>query len=258
MRELTRARVLTYGLGPANDIRGTDLRFDWPNGMRLTVDIAGQAFELRPRLLGRVMAYPVLAGMALAHVTGRDLAGAARAIEAVPPQWGRLDFGPLPGGAWLVRDEFKASTETVLAAFDVLAELPGRKLAVLGGLDEVPRPERATYRRFGEHLGHIASRIVVLGSGKFRGYSTGARAAGLDRTAIVDARSSVRAAYTAIQAELRPGDIVLVKGRREQHMERISLALQGREVGCDVEHCPMRGLVCDRCPALATGPGRLL
>jgi UDP-N-acetylmuramyl pentapeptide synthase len=34
---------------------------------------------------------------------------------------------------------------------------------------------------------------------------------------------------------LRPADVVLIKGRSTQKLERIYLALSGRRVGCDIE-----------------------
>ncbi|MGZ5176594.1 MAG: Mur ligase family protein, partial [Burkholderiales bacterium] len=37
MQSQTRARVITFGLGEANDVRGSDIRLDWPHGTRFTL-----------------------------------------------------------------------------------------------------------------------------------------------------------------------------------------------------------------------------
>ena len=86
-----------------------------------------------------------------------------------------------------------------------------------------------------------------------RAYITGAVAAGMPRTALVEAKYDIRAAWDAVQADLQPGDVVLVKGRPTERLERIGLALQGREVRCTIDFCNLRLTRCDTCPKLATG-----
>jgi hypothetical protein len=66
---------------------------------------------------------------------------------------------------------------------------------------------------------------------------------------IVDAGRSWRAAVDAIRGRLRPGDVVLVKGRDTQRLDRVSLALLGREVRCPLAECDL--LDCGPCPKLA-------
>ena len=56
-----------------------------------------------------------------------------------------------------------------------------------------------------------------------------------------------------MRSELQAGDIVLVKGCCTQRLERISPALQGHPIRCDIEFRNLRGLRCDTCPTLATG-----
>src|SRR5918994_4147698 len=54
----------------------------------------------------------------------------------MPPRPGRLQLLPLPGGAWLLRDDYKSQGETIDAALDVLAEVPGRRIVVIGSVSE--------------------------------------------------------------------------------------------------------------------------
>jgi UDP-N-acetylmuramoyl-tripeptide--D-alanyl-D-alanine ligase len=174
------------------------------------------------------------------------------ALEAMPPRRGRLQLEPLPNGAWLVRDDFKSSVETIDAALDVLAELPGRRIVVIGSVSEPPGSQGPIYRRLGERLGEVASRVIVVSS-EFQRYAAGARAGGLPRSALVDARRDVRAAWEAVRADLQPGDVVLVKGRDTERLDRVGLALQGRDVRCAIDFCDLRGIRCEECPKLETG-----
>ncbi len=53
------------------------------------------------------------------------------------------------------------------------------------------------------------------------------------------------------------GDVVLIKGRSTQRLERIALLLEGREVGCDLAFCKVASGRCERCPMLERGwPGQ--
>ncbi|HEX6015342.1 MAG TPA: hypothetical protein VFY87_26795 [Geminicoccaceae bacterium] len=94
--------------------------------------------------------------------------------------------------------------------------------------------------------------MVVVGP-MFRRYAAGATAAGMPREALLDARRDVRAAWEAVRADLRPGDVVLVKGRDTERLDRVALALQGRPVRCTIEFCDLRGVRCQTCPMLEAG-----
>ena len=221
----------------------------------MRLHVGGASREIRVRLLGRVMAYPVLAAAAVAWADGRSLDDVVPALEAVPPQSGRLQMVGLPGGAWLIRDEFKSTLETIDAALDVLAEAPGRRIIVIGDVSEPLGSQGPHYRRLGVRLAGIASRVIVVASKQsFQRYAAGATRAGLPRAALIRA-PSVREAKEAVRADLRSGDVVLIKGRDIQRLDRVALALQGRTVGCTIDECRLTPTRCDTCPAL-TGPGR--
>jgi UDP-N-acetylmuramoyl-tripeptide--D-alanyl-D-alanine ligase len=250
----TGARVVTYGLHPAADVRATDVRLDWPHGTRLRLHVAGTEREVRLRLLGRVMVYPFLGAVAVAWAGGKPLDRAVAALEDLQPRPGRLQLEPLPEGAWLIRDDFKSSLETIDAALDVLAEVPGRRIVVIGEASEPPGSQGPIYRRLGERLAGIASRVVcVCPETTYKSYVVGAARAGMPRSALVHAGRDPRAAWEAVRADLGPGDVVLVKGRDTQRLDRVALALQGRPVRCRKESCDLRGVRCQTCPKLETG-----
>jgi UDP-N-acetylmuramyl pentapeptide synthase len=220
--------------------------------MSLVLQVAETSRPVRLRLLGRVMVYPFLAAVAVAWAERRPLDDAVAALEVLPPRRGRLQLEPLSGGAWLIRDDFKSSLETVDAALDVLTEVPGRRIVVIGSVSEPPGSQGPICRQIGQRLAGIASRVIVVGP-MFQRYAAGAVAAGMPRTALVEAKRDLRAAWEAVQTDLVPGDVVLVKGRDTERLDRVALALQGRPVRCTIEFCDLRGLRCETCPKLETG-----
>ena len=90
--------------------------------------------------------------------------------------------------------DFKPTLETMDAALDTLAEIPARRIVVLGSTTEPPGSQRTIYRRLGRRIAMLADRAVLLGKPGAQSYSSGAVTAGLSRTALVDARYDIRVA----------------------------------------------------------------
>jgi UDP-N-acetylmuramoyl-tripeptide--D-alanyl-D-alanine ligase len=223
---------------------------EWPHGTRFTLHTPLGSRPVRIRLMGKTMVTGVLAAVAVALNEGKRLDEVVSRLETLAPTPGRLEPVALPSGAMLLRDEFKAPEETVEAALDVLEEIPAaRRIVVLGDVDEPTSPQRRVYRRLGERVGRCATRAVfVTKSEHLSSSKAGAREGGLLPAAITTVRS-VRAAVDALQ-DLGAGDVVLIKGRHTQRLQRIALALMGRVVRCDLEYCNARLTECSRCPML--------
>jgi UDP-N-acetylmuramyl pentapeptide synthase len=254
MADVTAARVVTYGFGAGNTVRAEAAQIEWPRGTRVAFVAAGQRGEAHIRLIGRPMVYCFLAGLAAALAEGLDLARAVQSLEALEPTRGRLPPIPLAGGAFVLRDDQKSALETIDAALDVMAELPGRRrIVVLGSISEPPPGARAEYRRLGARVARVADRAVFVGN-HCRAMAAGAAKAGAPRSALTTAGRRVSAAVEAVRADLRPGDVVLVKGRNMERLERVALALTGRAVRCDIPECRAHGFhSCERCPMLERG-----
>jgi UDP-N-acetylmuramyl pentapeptide synthase len=254
MATQTRARVLTVGFEATNDIRASRPILDWPYGTRVTLHADTWTRDVRVRLMGRTMVYPILAAVAIALAEGRAPDPVISALEALGPMQGRLQPVPLANGALLLRDEFKASLETIEAALDVLADIPAtRRIVVLGDVQEPVGSPRAICRHIGERIGRIASRAIFVTGENVSAYRVGAIRGGMPRSAVQHAGRSPGRAVEALQQELASGDVVLIKGRQTQRLERAALALAGRRVGCDIPVCNERVLTCDRCPMLERG-----
>jgi UDP-N-acetylmuramoyl-tripeptide--D-alanyl-D-alanine ligase len=119
----------------------------------------------------------------------------------------------------------------VIAALDLLATLPGRRVAVLGEMLELGDDAAEAHRRVGRHAGSIVGRLVVVGPGA-SGVADGARDAGLARRSIVSVADR-EAASQALSALVRPGDVVLVKASRGAELDLLvdPLAELGRALG---------------------------
>jgi UDP-N-acetylmuramyl pentapeptide synthase len=250
----TRARTVSYGLEPDNDIRATDVKLDWPRGTRFTLHLDGQQRAVQVRLIGRHQVNAILAALAVARNERVDLEQALDRLAQLEPTEGRLQPVPLANGAWLLRDEYKGGLETAESALDVLAQIPAlRRQVLIGDLSELPGSQGPIYRRLGERLAGIADRVVTVG-GSGRRYAAGYRRAGGNMRRFLDAGRDVHRGAALLAEDLRPGDVVLIKGRSSLRLERAALILMERTVGCHLTECEMfQVLRCGRCPMLEAG-----
>jgi UDP-N-acetylmuramoyl-tripeptide--D-alanyl-D-alanine ligase len=256
MEDTTEATVVTFGFDESNWVVGADYRLDWPHGSILGIQVGGNACQVKTRLMGRHSVYALLAAVAVAvAVDGQSLEEAVGLIEDLPPTEGRMQPVELACGAWLLRDDNKAALETIDAALETLSEIRARRrIVVLGAVSEPPGRQRQLYRDLGSRLATIADKtILICGRKTFEAYRSGGRATiGADFDPL-HVSSGIRGAIDWLRGELRAGDVVLIKGRDTQRLERVALALQGRSVACDLSACGTKATRCVNCPMLAGG-----
>jgi UDP-N-acetylmuramyl pentapeptide synthase len=253
MKGQTRARVITFGFGAGCDVRAEDARLDWPHGMRFRLSAFGQLREARVRLVGRHMIYPALAAIAVSGVEGLPLDESLLRLETLPPTPGRMDPVSLPNGATLLRDDYKSAQETIDRALDVLGEIPARRrMMLLGNVSEPQGPEESVQQALGGRVAAIASHMIIVGDG-LQHYGSGARRAGMRSDAVIDGGGTPQQTAEVLARLLQLGDVVLVKGRRNQRLDRVRMIVQGRRVKCDIPFCDIRTIDCEDCPMLETG-----
>jgi UDP-N-acetylmuramoyl-tripeptide--D-alanyl-D-alanine ligase len=250
MRSDAASAVVTFGARVSCDVRATEITLDWPAGMRFRVETGDGSAEVALPLVGREMIYPALAAIAVARAAGIAPDVAAARLARVAPAPGRLQPVTLAGGATLIRDEFKSTEETIHAALDLLAAVPARRrFVVLGDVSEPQGAQGPIYRALGARVAGVADSAVFLGR-KTSAYRAGALRGGMARGAIACAGHDVAMAAQWVRERLGPGDVVLVKGRDNERLDRVSLDLMGQEVRCARPLCYFLKTRCDECSLL--------
>ena len=217
------ARIVTFGEVASADWRLRTVELG-PTGSTIEVERAGRIRRLRLGAPGRHWASNALAVLAAIEALGLDVDRAAAALaHFTPPSGrGRQRRLPLRGGEILLLDEsYNANPASMAAAIALLGLQTGRRIAVLGDMLELG--ERA------EEM-HAALAGPLRAAGVARVFSCGPLMAALDRAL----PPSLRGAHTPDSAalapilldELRPGDVVLVKGSLGSRMARVIEALE--------------------------------
>lgn len=252
MTTQTRARVVLAGEAPDAEVRATEVTLDWPNGMRFNVAVDGQVRPATTKLVGRHMVFGALAAITVGYLEGVPLEEAIARVAAVEPTPGRMQTMALVNGAYALRDDFKASVDAFEVALETLAQIPAtRRLAVIGEISEETGSQQ--YRDIGTRTA-FADRVVFVGSSKhFQAFRSGLRSAGMESERYERVHNA-REALDALRPDIASGDVVFIKGRWQQALGRVGLALAGRDVQCQADPCPFKRMLCDMCPYLESRP----
>lgn len=226
MAARTAARVVSYGFDPAADVGAEDVASAGLDGMRFTLRADGARHAAAIPALGALSVHNALAAAAVGLAAGLS---PDEVVRGLARGWSAPHRGAVvrAGGVTIVDDAYNASPGSMRAALDLLAGLPGRRVAVLGEMRELGDEHDAGHRGVGEAAAAVADLLVVVDGrdgGAAAGIVAGARLAGLapDRIVAVD---DSEAAVAALRPRLRDGDVVLVKASRGIELERVVDAL---------------------------------
>ena len=168
------------------------------------------------RLAGHHNLRNALAAAACALAAGAPLAAVADGLSAFVPVAGRSQLQRLHLGGrevTLIDDSYNANPDSVLAAIDVLASLPGPRWLLLGDMGEVG----SEGPRFHAEIGDAARR---------RGIEALWAAGDLSAHAAADRHfGTVAALLEVLRTDRPPAASILVKGSRFMRMERVVQAL---------------------------------
>ncbi|MFQ5419535.1 MAG: UDP-N-acetylmuramoyl-tripeptide--D-alanyl-D-alanine ligase [Anaerolineae bacterium] len=214
----TNAQIFTYGLDKTADLWADNIRSQGFDGVRFTLHHQDESLNLQVPLLGRHSVHTSLRAAAVGLVVGLRWEEIVRGLRQNQAQL-RLVTVPGPKQSIIIDDTYNANPESTMAALNLLADMPGRRVAVLGDMLELGHVEEASHRRIGRRAADVAHTIVAVGK-RAQWIAEEALAIGLpkDRVFMVDdAQTAVPLLTDLIQAK----DVILIKGSYGMHMDQI-------------------------------------
>ncbi len=213
-------RCMTFALDTDADVRGLAA---WRNDhWAVTLETPYGACGVRLQVAGRHNVKNALAAAACALAAGCPLAAVAAGLEAFVPVKGRSQVQQVVFGgrdATLIDDSYNANPDSVRAAIDVLAALPGPRWLVLGDMGEVGAQGPALHAEVGAYAGArgidcvwtagALSAAAAQAHGAARHFDTVA--------ALIDALPDAPAAAA-----------IVVKGSRFMKMEQVVAAIKAQ------------------------------
>jgi UDP-N-acetylmuramoyl-tripeptide--D-alanyl-D-alanine ligase len=216
-RQLSRdRRQLAFGLDASADVGG---RFT-SHGLGGRLDLATPWGEISVPLVvpGIHNARNACAAAAAALAAGASLQAVGEGLAGFAGVKGRLQRRSGRAGAVVVDDSYNANPDSMRAAIDVLASVPGKRIFVMGDMGEAGPAAGQYHDEIGGYAkSHGIDRLFCMGE------MSAAAAANFGYGGRHFARQDDL--VKALLAELDPHTTVLVKGSRFMRMERVVEAI---------------------------------
>ncbi len=187
--------------------------------------------HVRLHIAGRHNVGNALAAAACALAAGVPLDKVAQGLAAFEPVAGRSRAIALGQGRTLVDDSYNANPDSVRAAIDVLADLPGPRCLVLGDMGEVGTQGPQFHAEVGAYARQRGiDQLLALGPLSVQAASQmGAQAQHFE---------DMDALLAVVQAQAQRWQSMLVKGSRFMRMERVVAHLLA--AAAPTQACPNR------------------
>ena len=223
MAKSTPAHVLFYGLSPEAGLWADEIDSLGLEGIRFCLHWGNESIYMRVPLIGRHSVHTALRAAAVGLVEGLTWQEIADGLTHSRSQL-RLVAVKTQNGALILDDTYNASPESTLASLNLLGELSGRRVAVLGDMYELGQYEQQGHTMVGARAAEVCSELIAVGTlGKM--IAEAALKAGLPAYAVTWVET-IPEAIEILKTNLRPGDVALVKGSHGLRMDRIVNALE--------------------------------
>jgi UDP-N-acetylmuramoyl-tripeptide--D-alanyl-D-alanine ligase len=233
MAATTSARIVRVSRSEGADVWAGPVTLDELARPRFTLHAAGGEADVELAVHGDHQVSNALCAAAVAIECGATTAAVAAALAGAGPVSGhRMQVGTRGDGVTVINDAYNANPDSMLAALKALAWMaretvePRRSWAVLGEMAELGEDAILEHDRIGRLAVRLdVSRLIVVGTGRsMSAMHHGAVMEGSwggEATMVADAD----AALALLRAELRPGDVVLVKASNAAGLGKLAEAL---------------------------------
>lgn len=236
VKDRTRSRKISFGFDEHANFRITnfELRIVENNGLTqadgvsFKIEHGGSVVPFRlHKAFGKPHVYAAGAAAVVGFILNVNLVQSSQALESYEPPPGRGRLLPGIKGSLIIDDTYNASPDSMRAGLELLGKIPAkRRIAVLGDMLEIGKYTEEAHRSVGDYAADVADMLFVVGErarfiadeAKTRGIEAHPRRLADDKVFTFDESAE---AGRALDRIIEKGDVVLVKGSRAIHMEKV-------------------------------------
>ena len=219
----TKAEVMFYGLDSRADIWADEIKGKGLKGIQFRIHYQGKSAKITVPMLGRHSVQTVLRASAIGFIEGLSWDEIIRGLAGSNTQL-RLVAVETQSGALILDDTYNATPESTIAALDLLKELKGQKIAVLGDMLELGQYEENGHLQVGRKAAEVTDHLIAVGE-RSQTIAESAKACGLPPTAVTWVENA-RQAADLLKYNLKNGDVVLIKGSHGMRLDKITTELE--------------------------------
>ena len=223
-------RTLTFGFEAGADFRAVDIGPGVGNGTQFRVAGPGFDAKVNLELPGQHNIQNALAAIASASLLGATPEECRQAFAEFQPLPQRSEILTLPGGVTIINDCYNSNPLAMEKLLETLAVWPGarRRIVVAGEMLELGPTARELHRQVGRKCSGSGVDWLIAVQGDARYFLEGAQEAGSAKEHL-QFFDSAGDAVEFCRGLLQTGDVVLVKGSRAVHLEKVVELLQSQE-----------------------------
>ncbi len=211
----THAKVIRAGLDHG-DVYASDLTADCGR-TRFLVHAGGRVAEGHIEAPGRHMVCNAMLAVAVGLEYGVPLEACIEGLRQAKLTKGRLER-KMVRGICILDDSYNANPDSMVAALETLGQMPGRRIAVLGQMNELGVESERGHGRVGEAAAREKIDCVITVGVIASGIASAAREHGVKHALTPESTSEAAA---LLRSMARHGDTILIKGSRSVKMETI-------------------------------------
>jgi UDP-N-acetylmuramoyl-tripeptide--D-alanyl-D-alanine ligase len=211
----THAKVIRAGL-EHGDVYASDIQSD-SGGSRFVAHGRGETAEGHIEAPGRHMVANAMLAVAVGLEYGVPLDACIEGLGRAKLTKGRLER-KMVRGIVILDDSYNANPDSMVAAIETLGQMPGRRIAVLGQMNELGVESEQGHRRVGEAVAREKIDCVITVGGIAAVIAVAAREHGIQRALTAETTGEAAA---LLRGMARNGDTVLIKASRAVKMETI-------------------------------------
>lgn len=218
-------RTVYYGTGANSEYRAEDIGME--NGCPVFTAVHGDIrIPVRLNVMGRHNVLNAMVALAVADACHVPLERAAQKLGEFEGFQNRQQVYNR-GGVTIIDDTYNASPVSMQAGLEVLQSMNAavRRIAVLADMKELGPKAPEYHRQIGTWMGdHPVDVLYTLGELALE-IRQGAQESGGSSRYAHFAENDREGLYQTLQAELRPGDCVLLKGSNSMHLGEVAARL---------------------------------
>jgi UDP-N-acetylmuramoyl-tripeptide--D-alanyl-D-alanine ligase len=213
---------VTFGKNPISNYQVLDLQSDI-GGLSFKLKDKDKEIDFKVRLYGKQMIYPVLAAIAVARKDHISYKKIKMVLNEVEPFKGRMNVIEGIKGSIIIDDSYNANPESMLLALDFLASQKGRRIALLGNMNELGDYEKEGHELVGRQAPQSADLLITVGNAAEKYLAEAAIAKGFLKSKVKCFDDAISAGKH-LRKIIREDDIILAKG--SQNNVRLEKALE--------------------------------
>lgn len=230
LKDRTRAHVITYGFKEGAEVRVTNfehrLENGRPVGVAFKLEYGGSFVPVKlDGVLSKASAYAAAAAASVGIAFGMHLVRIAEALSGFHGLAHRMQLVPGIKDTIVIDDSYNASPLSMVNAIETVHKFPAaRKVAVLGDMLEIGTYSLAAHERVGEQASKTFDLVICVGS-HAKIIAEAARKRGMKKSCVLE-YDDAEAAMGELPNLIKKGDLVLIKGSRAIHLDKVADALK--------------------------------